>query len=153
MSLDAGMLAVARVRRVRESDSRIGLQSALAEYRVTQGRVDVLRERLAAAGGFSSGSAAEFQVLRHALAALGDVLIAAESELDSSQMISGAALVRWQDDKARLSAIELLLERRTAARRTAAARREARDLDDIAAQRWLRARDEAAAHAGTEAGR
>lgn len=134
---DAGMRAVARVRSVRESDSRVGLQTALLESRSAQATVDGLRDRITAAAGFATGSAAEFLALRASLGALGDVLIAAEAHCDQTRTISEAAYVRWQQDRTRLAAIEMLLERRAAARRAEQERAEARELDDIAAQRWL----------------
>ena len=137
-SNDAGLLAVARVRRVRETDSRIGLQTALAEQRAAQKRVDDLRRRLSAAEQFAAGSAAEFVALRDSLQVLGMVLLAAVEELDQTRTISAAALEAWQRDRAKLAAIEGLLERRAAARRTEAARSAARELDDLATQRWLR---------------
>jgi flagellar FliJ protein len=142
MNADAGLQAVARVRGVRESDSRIGLQTAMLEHHAAQARVQRLRGRLEDADAFGTGSAAEFLALRISLVALGEVLIEAETARDASLRISAAALSRWQQDKSRLSAIEMLLERRVAARRTEAARLEARELDDIAAQRWLRQRTE-----------
>jgi flagellar FliJ protein len=134
MTRDAGLSAVARV-----SDSRIGLSTALAEQRAAQGLVDGMRARLTEAADFQTGSASEFRALRQSLAALGDVLIAAEADRDSAAVISTAALDRWRHDKTRLNAIELLLERRASVRRADAARAEARELDDLAAQRWLRA--------------
>ncbi len=139
---DAGLRAVARVRRVRESDSRVGLQTALHEHRAAEAKVQDLRGRLAATNGFASGSAAEFLAVRASLAALGEVLISAEAERDESCTIREAAFARWQQDRARLSAIEMLLERRAAARRAERDRAEARELDDIAAQRWLRQQQE-----------
>ncbi len=142
---DSGLRAVARVRGVRETDSRIGLRQALTEYRAAQDRVDELRRRMAAADTFGSGSAAEFLALRDSLRLLGEVLVAAEQECAGTRSISEAALARWRSDKARLDAIEVLLERRAAARRTEAARREARELDELAVQRWLRARTAGAA--------
>ncbi|RNL80240.1 flagellar FliJ family protein [Nocardioides marmorisolisilvae] len=141
---DAGLLAVARVRRVRETDSRIGLQTALAEQRAAQKRVDDLRRRLHDADRFAAGSAADFVALRGSLQVLGMVLLAAVEELDQTRTISAAALEAWQRDRAKLAAIEGLLERRLAARRTEAARGEARELDDLATQRWLRRTGEVA---------
>jgi flagellar FliJ protein len=135
---DAGLLAVARVRRVRETDSRVGLQTALAEQRAAQRRVDDLRGRLHAADQFSAGPAADFLALRGSLQVLGMVLLQAIDELDQSRTISTAALDAWMRDRAKLAAIEGLLERRAAARRTESARSEARELDDLATQRWLR---------------
>lgn len=135
---DAGMRAVARVRGVRESDSRVGLQTALRESRSAQTTVDTLRGQIEEASGFATGSAAEFLALRTSLTALGEVLLTAEGHRDEARTISEAAYARWQQDKARLSAIEMLLERRAADRRAERDRAEARELDDIAAQRWLR---------------
>jgi flagellar FliJ protein len=140
----AGLQAVARVRAVRETDSRIGLQTALAEQRDAQDRVDLLRSRIERAGVFRAGSAEEFLTVRRSLEVLGTALLAAEVDRDRAATISEAALGRWHVDRARLDAIEMLLERRAAARRTELARHEARELDDIAGQRWLRAREEAA---------
>lgn len=139
---DAGLRAVARVREVRESDSRAGLQTAFGEHRSAQSRVDELRARIEAAHEFASGSSAEFISLRASLAALGEVLIVAETERDEARTISDAAFTRWQLDRARLSAIEMLLQRRAELRRAEQERAEVRELDDIAAQRWLRQQTE-----------
>src|SRR5690242_20135330 len=141
---DAGLLAVARVRRVRETDSRIGLQKALAEQRTARARVEDLRTRLQAADQFATGSTNDFVALRGSLEILGMVLVTAVEELEQTRTISDAALDAWQRDRARLAAIEGLLERRSAARRTEVARSEARELDDLATQRWLRASGEVA---------
>lgn len=138
---DAGMLAVARVRAVREQDSRIGLQQALRELRVHESRAAELRHRLDGTPGFGSGSAASFLALRASLDALGEALRAADAETTTSRTISESAYVRWQQDKARLSAVEALLAHRADARRAEAARRDARDLDEIAVQRWQRRED------------
>ena len=140
---DAGLTAVARVRGVRETDSRLGLSTALAETRAAQAEVDALRLRMAGANTFQAGSAGEFLALRTSLEVLGDRLVAAEQARDAARLISDAAHDRWQHDKSRLSAVESLLDRRAAARRAEVARAEARELDDIAAQRWLRDREEA----------
>ena len=141
---DDGLLAVARVRRVRETDSRIGLQTALAEQRTAQERVDELRRRLQAADSFATGSPADFVAVRASLEVLGMVLVTAAEELDRSRTISAAALDAWHRELANLAAIEGLLERRAAVRRTEAARSEARELDDLATQRWQRSNDEVA---------
>lgn len=150
---DAGLLAVARVRKVRESDSKIGLQTALAELHQAQARVDVLRHQLETADAFGTGSAAEFLAVRTSLQAIGEVLVSAEEQRESTGTISAAAFARWQHDRARLAAIEMLLERRAAAHRAEVARAEATELDDIAAQRWLRQRGRAAGTPTTEAAR
>lgn len=141
---DAGLLAVARVRRVRETDSRIGLQTALAEQRAAQARVDDLRRRLRTADRFDAGSTSDFVTLRGSLEVLGMVLAAAAEELDQTRTISTAALEAWKHDRARLAAIEGLLDRRGAVRRTEVARTESRELDDLATQRWQRSHGEVA---------
>ena len=135
---DAGMLAVARVRGVREQDSRIGLQQALGEQRAHERHVAELRARLEGSSEFSSGSAGTFLALRASLDALGAAIRDAEEVTAASRRISEAAYDRWQVDRARLAAVEALIERRAAARRAEAARREARDLDEIAVQLWQR---------------
>lgn len=139
---DAGLRAVERVRGVRETDSRIGLRTAWAETREAQTRVEDLRAQLEQASSFGTGSAASFLALRQSLQILGDVLIAAEDARDASQLISEMAYTRWQTDRTRLAAVQSLLERRACARRAEVARKEAAELDDIAAQRWLRNRVE-----------
>lgn len=136
---DAGLLAVARVRRVRETDSRIGLQTAIAEQRAAQARVEDLRHRLIDAQRFDAGSTSDFVVLRDLLQVIGTVLLTAIDEHSQTLTISAAALAAWQRDRAKLAAIEGLLESRADARRAEAARLEARELDDLATQRWLRA--------------
>jgi flagellar export protein FliJ len=135
---DAGMKAVARVRAVREQDSRTGLQQALAEQRAQEQEAADLRGRLENARGFQSGSASSYLALRASLAALGAAVHAAEELTAVSRRISEAAYDRWQEDRARLEAVEVLMERRAAARRTELARRESRDLDEIAARLWQR---------------
>jgi flagellar export protein FliJ len=57
-----------------------------------------------------------------------------------SRTVAEAALARWQSDRARLEAVELLLDRRATERRAVAARAEARELDDLATQRHRRPR-------------
>lgn len=134
------MRAVARVRSVREQDSRIGLQQALLEQRRLETRTNELRGQLERTDAFAAGSAASFLALRASLEAVGQVLHRSEADAAASRTVSEAAYARWQQDKTRLSAVEMLLERRAGIRRADAARREARDLDEVAAQRWLRRR-------------
>jgi flagellar export protein FliJ len=139
-SPDAGMLAVARVRGVREQDSRIGLRQALHEQRAHEARADELRHRLDSAGTFGSGSSGLFLALRASLDALGGSLRAAEEQAAASRTVSESAYAHWQHDKARLAAVEVLLERRAEARRAEAARREARELDEMSVHAWQRRR-------------
>lgn len=135
---DAGLRAVGRVRAVREQDSRLGLQQAIREQRAHEREVAELRARMEQRTPFASGSTGSFLTLQASLAAVGTALRAAETQKAASRTISETAYGRWQQDKARLAAVELLLERRAAERRADAARREARDLDDLAVQRWSR---------------
>lgn len=137
-SHDRGLHAVARVRGVREHDSRIGLQLALAERRTREARVVELSDRLAAAPAALDGSPAAMIALRLGIAHLGDTIRTAREDAAAQALVSDDALARWQADKSRLSAVEQLLERRAARRRTALAKAEAKELDDIASARWAR---------------
>jgi flagellar biosynthesis chaperone FliJ len=134
----AGLRAVARVRAVRERDSRIGLQQALREQRLHADRAAEARHRIENAESFSSCSAASFLALRASLDALGEVLRDADEQAATSRTVSEAAYGHWLRDKTRLSAVELLLERREELRRVEALRLGARDLDELAAQMWQR---------------
>lgn len=139
---DAGLHAVRRVREVREQDSRIGLLQANNEVRAAQTQLTRLNDALVddrPAG--SSASTGSFLVVRTALTALSGRISTARDGLDMSRTVAEAALVHWQADKARVRAVEELLVRRENERRHDAERREARELDDIAAQRWLRGGD------------
>jgi flagellar export protein FliJ len=137
-SQDAGLRAVARVRAVREQDSRFGLQQAVREQRQHEHEAIELRGRLEHSGAFAAGATGSYLALRASLAAVGAALRAAEAQAASSRTISEAAYGRWQQDKARLSAVELLLDRRAAERRADTLRREARELDELSVQRWRR---------------
>jgi flagellar export protein FliJ len=137
---DAGLRAVARVRAVREQDSRLGLQQAVRELREHEAESADLRHRIERTEVFGSGSTASYLALRASLEAVGAALRAADSQAAASRTISETAYGRWQRDKSRLSAVEVLLDRRAAERRAEAARSEARELDELAVQRWRRGR-------------
>lgn len=140
---DRGMHAVRRVRSVRETDSRVGLQQAVAERRAAGVRVSELRRSLEVAGRRTTEPTTQaFLAARASMLALTGALREAERAWEVSRTVTDAAREQWQVDRTRLAAIDLLLERRASARRAEAARREARELDDLAAQRWLRAREE-----------
>ena len=130
---DAGMLAVARVRAVREQDSRLGLQQAMTEQRRHEEFLVDLGRRLDEALRFDGGTVASFLHVRAGYRALTEQITAATAELASARTITESAREHWQRDKTRLSAVELLLERRAELQR-----RESRELDDIAGQRWQR---------------
>ncbi|WP_110180321.1 flagellar FliJ family protein [Nocardioides solisilvae] len=135
---DRGMRAVERVRSVRERDSRLGLQAAAVERDRQQDRLTELQERLAGAPAWGVGETWSYLAERTALLSLGDASSRAEQELAAAQRIAEAAHAHWSQDRTRLAAVENLLERRAEARRVERARREARELDDIAAQLWSR---------------
>jgi len=135
---DAGMLAVARVRAVRERDSRLGLMQAMEEQRRRQTYLADLGRRLDEALRFDGGTVASFLNVRAGYQALAEEIATATADLESARTITDSARDHWRRDKTRLSAVELLLERRADERRAERARLEARELDDIAGQRWQR---------------
>lgn len=137
---DAGMLAVARVRGVREQDSRLGLRRAVDDEREAARRLDAVRERLDAAEVAPHGSLAGFLTARATGTALAEETALADTALGVAGTVRAAARDHWQRDRTRLAAVELLLERREEARRAERARREAAEIDDLVAARWLRAR-------------
>jgi flagellar export protein FliJ len=132
------MLAVARVRAVRERDSRIGLQQAMDEQRRQERYLAELGDRLDQALKFDGGSVATFLNVRAGYQALTHEIGTATAGLQSARTITDSAREHWKRDKTRLSAVELLLERRAQQRRAERRRAEARELDDIVAQRWHR---------------
>lgn len=137
---DAGMLAVARVRGVREQDSRLGLRQAAADEREAGRRLDAVTERLAAAGETGSTDVAAYLLARVSATALAQETGTARAALATAGTVTAAARDHWQRDRTRLAAVELLLERREELRRAERARRETAELDDLTASRWLRAR-------------
>jgi flagellar export protein FliJ len=135
---DAGLRAVERVRAVRERDSRLGLQQALAELADRETAELCLRDRIGRGSAVAVATTGDFVAQRTALLAMGTQLVDLGRETGAARLLRAVAEERWQQDRARLRAVEMLLERRASERRTEAARREARELDDLAAQRWLR---------------
>lgn len=135
---DRGLKAVELVRGVREQDSRIGLQHALAEERAITGRLAGYRSRLATAELPATATPGELISLRSALGMLGELITTTAVDASTATTLSADARSRWTTDKARLAAVEHLLERRAQRRRAAADRRTAAELDDLAAQRWQR---------------
>ncbi|GAA4810461.1 flagellar FliJ family protein [Nocardioides caeni] len=137
---DRGLAAVARVREVRETDSRIGLQQMLAEQASVAGRLAALEQGLANAAVPAVTTPAALLADRTALTGAGVLIGETRTALDHAQVLTAESRARWTTDKTRLAAVEHLLERRAAGRRTAAARAEARDADDLAGQAWARNR-------------
>jgi flagellar export protein FliJ len=138
---DRGLAAVARVREVRETDSRIGLQRVLAEQAALAGRLDGLVGSLVAAPVPAVVAPGALLAQRTALTHVGLLVGETRASLASAEVVSDEARARWGADRARLAAVELLLERRAARRRTEAGRRADREADDLAAQAWSRLRE------------
>lgn len=145
---DRGLAAVARVREVREHDSRLGLVEALRELRAHEARVADLEDSVRQHSSFVSGDAATFVALRESLTALRESLVAEHARLSVARTVAMDADARWQADRSRLGAVEGLLERRAAERRIERRRAEDRDLDEVASQGWLRRSRAAEAHGG-----
>lgn len=135
---DEGLRAVARVRELREHDSRHGLRLALKEQRRREEAASRYLERIEQSPAFATGSAADFQASRAALSSLSTALTAAQQRAAAGVVLTEAARAHWQSDKTRLSAVEMLLERRAAEREVAAERTRAKELDEIGARLWLR---------------
>lgn len=136
---DRGLVAVRRVREARERDSRIGLQQALAATREREAEASALRERLAAAPAFGTGTTDEFLGHTVLVRALAESVAEKEEAVRRSATVAEEARRRWGLDRQAVRTVELLLERRAAERRQVRARREAADLDELATQAWLRA--------------
>ena len=137
---DAGMRAVARVRGVREQDSRLGLARAAADEREAVRRLDAAVALLAAAADPSDADPASYGAARHVAAAIAADVTASRGALASATTLTAMAREHWQRDHTRLSAVELLLERREERRRAERQRRERTEVDDLVSARWLRAR-------------
>ena len=130
--------AVARVRGVREQDSRLGLQQARREADEALARLDSLRALLAAPEVPGAQSLAAFMARRTALLAIGEATVLAEGALSTADTIAESALAHWQVDRTRLEAIEMLRDRRADERARECARAEAKELDEVATQLWAR---------------
>ncbi len=147
---DRGLVAVRRVREARERDSRIGLQQALAATRRRETEAATARTRLEDAPRFDAGSAEEFRCYQQLVRALAETLVAKQEEVRRSAAVSAEARRRWGLDRQAVRTVELLLEHRAEERRQERARREAADLDELAAQGWLRNRVALVPAAGLE---
>lgn len=137
---DAGMRAVARVRGVRELDSRLGLAQAAADEREAARRLAAVRERLAATSVPESTDPASFALDRALAAGVATEVATSVRALGAAESLTRVAREHWQRDSTRLSAVELLLDRRSEQRRAERLRRETAEVDDLVSARWLRAR-------------
>ena len=135
---DPGLHAVRRVRSARERDSRVGLQQALEATRAREAAAEHSRERLEAAPGFAAGSAEEYRAYTRLVRALAEDVTSTQEQARTSRTVAEEARRRWGMDRQALQVVESLLERRAEERRQDRARREAADLDELAAQGWLR---------------
>ena len=141
---DPGLHAVARVRGVREQDSLLALQQALATQREREEQLAHLTQQLTAAAALEAdilgetGSPGALLTLRMTLTHLATSTRLAREEVAAAEVLTDAARDRWEHDKSRLAAVEQLLERRTTERRREARRAEDRQTDETAAQGWLR---------------
>jgi len=135
---DAALNAVRRVRAVRENDSRIGLQRALAGRRERAEVAARADARVRDAAAFESGGVVDFHAHVARLAALADARVAAQCSADVAERVAAEATRRWQQDKTEVRVAELLLDRRAAERAAERERRTRAELDDLAAVGWLR---------------
>ncbi len=135
---DRGLHAVARVREVRERDSRLGLLHALGRVRDQETHVEALGRALDEAASRSFDTLVEFTASRGMLQAMAQALTSAEHDLESRRLVALQAHTRWQADKAAVRAIEHLLDERARLRAEEAARAESREIDDIVSRLHLR---------------
>jgi flagellar FliJ protein len=137
---DRALSAVRRVRDAREQDSRFGLRHALDAVRARDAEVERLARRRAEEGPFSQGSAADFTAHLAHLGGLAALERRAVEDARDSRVVAEESTRRWQGDRQRVRVVDVLLERRAQDRREERARRETRELDDLASQSWLRRR-------------
>ncbi|WP_121253524.1 flagellar FliJ family protein [Nocardioides ferulae] len=135
---DPGLHAVARVRAVRERDSRLGLTQALSEERQGVERVQDLQERLASTPPTPSGERTEFLLAAADRAARAAAVSAARSDLESARLVAMSARERWLADQQRLSAVETLLDRRAQERVHEQRRAEDKAQDETGTNVWRR---------------
>jgi flagellar protein FliJ len=128
---DRGMHAVLRVRGVRERDSRVTLVHALDAVRHHEHEAARLQQALDEAANPTEGTAADFVVSRHLLAGMAAAVRDAEQRLAAARSAAAEAHQRWQADKAKVRAVELLLEERAARRADDRRRAEVREVDDV----------------------
>jgi flagellar biosynthesis chaperone FliJ len=136
--VDPGLHAVARVRAVRERDSRLGLQRAAADEQRAATEVQRLHDALAGLDGRADGDAGRFVAARAVYLGLCEALSSARRDERAAHLLTVDAAAHWRSDHARLGAVEGLLERRAEARAVEARRTEDRELDDVAGRLWLR---------------
>jgi flagellar FliJ protein len=137
---DRALNAVRRVRDAREQDSRFGLRHALTAVRERDAEVEHVARRRAEVGPFAQGTVADFTAHLAHLGALAALEQRAVEDARDSRLVAEESTRRWQGDRQRVRVVDVLLERRAQERREERARRETRELDDLASQSWLRRR-------------
>ena len=137
---DRALGGVEKVRQIREQESRVDLHASLDAHGAHLAALEAARLLLHQHPSFEHGTGQEFHSHRTMVAAMADDIERQCGVTDASRTAAEAARQRWQGDRTRLRAVEMLLERRIAQRRTDRERREAAELDDLAAQGWLRRR-------------
>jgi flagellar export protein FliJ len=101
-------------------------------------RLATLESSVASTALPATAGVGELVAQRSALAGAAVLIGETRDAVATAEVVSAEARARWAADRSRLAAVEHLLERRAARRRTEAGRREAREADDLAAQRWQR---------------
>ncbi len=135
---DRALNAVRRVRNAREQDSRFGLQVAIDSVRQRDADVLDSQARLEQAGGFGTGSVADFRGHVDRLTGLSRLQDLASARATASRGVAEEASRRWQQDRQKVRVVDLLLERRAAERAEERTRRDAHQMDDLATQAWQR---------------
>jgi flagellar protein FliJ len=135
---DRALNAVRRVRDSREQDSRSGLTRALSVVGTREAELRLAAARRAEAARFAMGSPVEFAAHVGLGAGLATHELQAADRVRDSRLVADEAVRRWQLDRQQVRVVDVLLERRAQSRAEDRARREARELDDLATQSWLR---------------
>jgi flagellar FliJ protein len=138
-SEDRALNAVRRVRDSREQDSRFGLQHSLIVVRDRERQLEEATERKARSAPFTLGTPAEFTTRLAELGALATLQQRALECVRDSRLVADESRNRWQRDRQQVRVVDRLLERRARERAEERGRREARELDDLASQAWMRA--------------
>lgn len=134
-----GLAAVARVRGIREQDSRLGLHAALSQEQQARSYVDMLRRGAPAPiSGLSRRT--DFMAHRTQQQLRADALVQARTRLEELELVTVAAREHWRSDHVRLAAVTGLIERQEAARSLERRRRDDKTMDEIGAQLWQRRR-------------
>lgn len=135
---DRALGSVERVRGIREQDSRVKLQAALGAYAAHAAAAEAARLLLHRHPDFGHGTVQEFHAHRAMVTAMAEDIERRRVTAEASRVAAESARGRWQDDRTRLRAAQMILERRAMQRRAERERRETAELDDLAAQGWLR---------------